>query len=206
MPAVVIVDYGAGNLRSVAKAVEKVGYQPEVTADHAAIDRAGAVIVPGVGAAGDIMRNLRAHGLKQPLRQYIAAGRPFLGVCMGLQTLFTSSEEGGGQDCLGVIPGTVRRITGELKVPHMGWNTVHQLAPHPIFEDIPDHAYFYFVHSFYAEPDDRSVVIGETEYGGLLPAVVARENVVATQFHPEKSSEHGLRLYANFLRHALKEN
>ncbi len=206
MERVVIVDYGAGNLHSVAKAVERSGVSPVVTADPAAIHAAAALIVPGVGAAADTMRNLRASGVVEPIRRYIADGRPFLGVCMGMQTLFTYSEEGGHQECLDIIPGVVRRIQGELKVPHMGWNTVHQLREHPIFDGIPENAYFYFVHGFYAEPEDRAVVVGETEYGAALPAVVARDNVVATQFHPEKSSTHGLRLYANFLRAALKES
>lgn len=203
MDTVVIVDYGAGNLRSVAKAVERVGYRPWVTADARTLADARAVIVPGVGAAADTMRNLRERGLVEPITRYVRAGRPFLGVCMGMQALFSFSEEGGGQACLGLVPGTVRRITGELKVPHMGWNTVRQRRAHPVFAGIPDGAYFYFVHSFYAEPEDPDVVIGETDYGGPLPAVIAHDNLVATQFHPEKSGEHGLRLYRNFLDHAF---
>jgi glutamine amidotransferase len=203
MGEVLIVDYGAGNLRSVARAVERVGYRPRVAADSRALAAAAAVIVPGVGAAADTMRNLRAHGLEQPIREVIAAGRPFLGVCMGMQALFSWSEEGGGQDCLAVLPGTVRRLPGGVKVPHMGWNTVHRRREHPIFDGIPDGAYFYFVHSFYAEPADPAIVVGETEYGRPFPALIARDNVVATQFHPEKSGAHGLRLYANFLAHAL---
>jgi glutamine amidotransferase len=203
MDCVLIVDYGAGNLRSVAKAVERVGYRPLVTAEARAMVDARAVIVPGVGAAADTMRSLADRGLVDPIRRYIRAGRPFLGICMGMQALFNFSEEGGGQECLGVVPGTVRRITGELKVPHMGWNTVRQRRAHPVFAGIPDGAYFYFVHSFYADPQDPEVVIGETDYGGPLPAVIAVENLVATQFHPEKSGEHGLRFYRNFLDHAF---
>jgi len=204
MARVVIVDYGAGNLGSVARAVRHVGYCPDVTHDCRALDDAEALIVPGVGAAADTMRNLRERGLEQPIREYIASGRPFLGVCMGMQALFTRSEEDKGQDCLDIVPGVMRRFEGKgLKVPHMGWNTVRQVRQHPVFESIPDNAYFYFVHSYYADEVDPSIVIGETEYGRPFPAIIARDNIVAAQFHPEKSSDHGLRIYANFLRHAL---
>jgi glutamine amidotransferase len=203
MSGVVNVDYGAGNLRSVARAVEHVGYCPRVTDDARVVDGADALIVPGVGAAADTMRNLESRGLVEPVRRYIASGRPFLGVCMGMQALFTRSDEGDGQQCLDVLPGTVKRFTGRLKVPHMGWNTVSIHGDHYIFQGIPDGSYFYFVHSFYAEPADPEIVIGATEYGVSFPAVVARDNLVATQFHPEKSSEHGLRIYTNFLRHAV---
>lgn len=199
---VVIIDYGAGNLRSVTRAVAKAGFCADVSSDPRALDEARAVIVPGVGAAADTMRNLREKGMIEPLTEFIAAGRPFLGVCMGLQALLSSSDEGGGETCLDIIPGTVRRITGELKVPHMGWNTVRQVSEHAIFDGIPDDAYFYFVHSFYVDPVDPSVVIGETEYGRTIPAVIARDNVIATQFHPEKSSTHGLMFYANFINNA----
>jgi len=203
--SVVIVDYGAGNLRSVARAVAKVGWQPLVTAHAHDVAAADALILPGVGAAADTMRNLNACALVEPVREYIAAGRPFLGVCMGLQALMTVSEEGGEHACMDVIPGRVRRFepTPGLKIPHMGWNTVRQLRPHPIFRGIPDEAHFYFVHSYYVEPEDGDVTIGQTEYAVPFTAVVARDNLVATQFHPEKSGEHGLLIYANFLRDAL---
>ena len=201
--SVVIVDYGAGNLRSVQRAVERAGYHPIVTDRPEQVLRARAVIVPGVGAAADTMRNLRAHGMEEPVRMVISAGVPFLGVCMGLQALLTGSDEGGGQDCLGILPGRVRRLPGGQKVPHIGWNEVRQVNPHPIFRGVPDHAYFYFVHSYYAEPEDPAVVIGETEYGQRFASVLAWQNVVATQFHPEKSGKMGLRLYANFLEDAL---
>ena len=202
MADVLIVDYGAGNLRSVAKAVERVGERPAVSDDPRMLARAGAVIVPGVGAAADTMRNLRSHGFVEPLREFIAEGRPFLGVCMGMQALFSFSEEGGGEECLGIVLCVVRRLPAGVKVPHMGWNTVRRLRDHYIFDGIPDGAYFYFVHSFHAEPDDPDVVIGETDYGRTFPALIALDNIVATQFHPEKSGEHGLRLYANFLANA----
>jgi glutamine amidotransferase len=201
---VVIVDYGAGNLRSVARAVAHNGYEPVVSCEARAIEGAEALILPGVGAAADTMRNLQQGGLVEPLRAYIASGRPFLGVCMGQQALLSVSDEGGEHRCLDVIAGRVRRFpASDLKVPHMGWNRVRQTRPHPIFEGIEDGAYFYFVHSYYPDPEEREVVIGETEYGLTFASVLARDNVVATQFHPEKSGLAGLRFYANFLSIAL---
>lgn len=200
-PRVVIVDYGAGNLRSVARAVAHVGHEPIVTDDREQVDAADALIVPGVGAAADTMRNLREHRMVEPIREYIASGRPFFGVCMGQQALLSISEEGGEHECLGIIPGRVKKLeAGDgRKVPHMGWNNVRQKSPHPIFDGIADEAYFYFVHSYYPQPEDPDVVIGETEYGVTFASVLARDNIVATQFHPEKSGEAGLRMYANFL-------
>jgi glutamine amidotransferase len=196
---VVIVDYGAGNLRSVERAVARAGFEPLVSSRPEDAAAAGVLIVPGVGAAADTMRNLRERGLAEPIRQYIAAGRPFLGVCMGLQALLTVSEEGGEHECLGVIPGRVRRLPQGLKVPHMGWNRVRQRRPHPVFDGIPDDAYFYFVHSYYPDPEDDSVVVGETDYGVTFASVVAAGSLVATQFHPEKSGRYGLQLLKNFL-------
>ena len=196
----VIVDYGAGNLRSVARAVARAGYEPLITSEPSAVEQADVVILPGVGAAADTMANLTRCGLVEPIRQYIASGRLFLGVCMGLQALFTVSEEGGEHRCLDILPGRVLRLPAGLKVPHMGWNSVHQRQAHPIFEGIADGAFFYFVHSYYPEPQDPSIVVGETDYGVTFAAVVAKANIVATQFHPEKSGEAGLRLYENFLR------
>jgi len=200
---IVIIDYGAGNLRSVTNALGRLGYQPEVTSRPEALEGARAVILPGVGAAADTMDNLGRKGLIAPIRRFIAQGRPFLGVCLGLQILFTGTEEGGWHDCLGVVPGKVARLPAGRKVPHMGWNQVRQKRPHPVFRDIPDGAYFYFVHSYYAAPEDRSLVIGETEYGLEFCSVLACGNLVATQFHPEKSGELGLKMYDNFLRMAL---
>ena len=198
-PKVIIVDYGAGNLRSVARAVQHAGVTPDVSTDPRALGEADAVIVPGVGAAADTMRNLRAANMGEPIREFVASGRPFLGVCMGQQALLTLSEEGGEHECLGIIPGRVRKLPAGQKVPHMGWNNVRQEAAHPIFEGIPDASYFYFVHSYVPVPDDESVVIGTTEYGVTFASVLAKDNIVATQFHPEKSGEMGLRMYANFL-------
>src|SRR3990167_10057080 len=144
----VIVDYGAGNLRSVARAVAHAGGEPLITSSGRDVERAEALIVPGVGAAADTMRNLRRHSLVEPIREYIASGRPFLGVCMGQQALFDVSEEGGEHHCLGVLPGRVVRLPGGLKVPHMGWHQVSIVRPHPIFDGIADSAYFYFLHSY----------------------------------------------------------
>jgi glutamine amidotransferase len=205
---VVILDYGAGNLRSVARAVEHVGFTPHVASHPEALDDAEAVVMPGVGAAADTMRYLEERRLAGPVRDYILAGRPFLGVCMGLQALLTVSEEGGEHPCLDIIPGRVLRLappgSHELKIPHMGWNNVRQARAHWIFEGIPDESYFYFVHSYYAQPEDESLVLGRTEYGVSFPSVVARDDsLVATQFHPEKSGKAGLQVYRNFLTRHL---
>ena len=200
---IAVIDYGAGNLRSVANAIARLGYQPRITGRARDLSEAQAVILPGVGAAGDTMESLRNLGLVAPIKQLIADDRPFFGVCIGLQVLFDGTEEGGGHDCLGIIAGRVKRLPAGLKVPHMGWNQVKQRFSHSIFEGIPDGANFYFVHSYYGEPEDKSLVAGETEYGIPMGSVIARGNLVATQFHPEKSGEHGLKMYANFIRHAL---
>jgi glutamine amidotransferase len=197
---VVIVDFGAGNLHSVSRAVVNAGTRPLVTSNPSYLEDAEAVIVPGVGAAADTMSNLRASGFVEPIRDYIASGRPFLGVCMGQQALFEVSEEGGEHECLGILPGRVVRFSNGLKVPHMGWNQVRIVKQHAIFEGVDDGSYFYFVHSYYPQPADPDVVIGETEYGVTFASVIARDNIVATQFHPEKSGEAGLRMYANFLK------
>jgi glutamine amidotransferase len=196
----VIVDYEAGNLRSVARAVTHAGGEPLITSRGSDVERADALIVPGVGAAADTMQNLSRHALEDPIREYIASGRPFLGVCMGQQALFDASEEGGEHPCLGILPGRVVRLPGGQKVPHMGWNRVRIVKAHPIFDGIADGSYFYFVHSYYPRPDDNGIVLGATEYGVTFAAVVGRDNVVATQFHPEKSASTGLRMYENFLR------
>jgi len=200
---IAIIDYGAGNLRSVANAVSRLGYQAKITSIPHEMLTAQAVILPGVGAAADTMANLQTLGLVSPIRRFIAEGRPFLGVCIGLQILFSGTEEGGWHECLGIIPGVVRRLPPGLKIPHMGWNQVKQKISHPIFSGIPDEANFYFVHSYYVEPDDRSLVAGETEYGVSFCSVIAKGNLVATQFHPEKSGEVGLKIYDNFIRIAL---
>ena len=199
---IAIIDYGAGNLRSVTNALVKLGYQPKVTRDPKDVLNAAAVIFPGVGAAADAMQSLRNSGLDEAIREVIRENQPLFAVCVGMQVLLSSTEEGGWNECLGIIPGTVRRLPAGLKVPHIGWNQVKQMARHPIFEDIPDESNFYFVHSYYAEPEDTTVVAGTTEYGVTLCSVLIKDNLVATQFHPEKSGAIGLRMYANFLKMA----
>ena len=202
---IAIIDYGAGNLRSVAKAVVRLGYQAEVTSDPLKVLEANVVILPGVGAAGDTMDGLLALGMVEPIKQVIAEDRPFLGICLGLQVLLTSTEESGGYDCLDIVPGVVKLLPPDSKVPQMGWNQVKQKMAHPIFDGIPDEANFYFVHSYYADPAGRSIVAGETDYGLSFCSMIVRNNLVATQFHPEKSGEVGLKLLGNFLKLNQKE-
>ena len=198
-PNIVIIDYESGNLRSVARAVERAGVTPTVTSNPGALDSADGVILPGVGSGPAAMSALQSRGLVRPLLDYIAGGRPFLGVCLGLQLLLDATDEGDA-DCLGLVPGRVRRLPDGLKVPHMGWNTVRFQREHPLWEGIPQDSHFYFVHSYYADPDQRDDVAGLTEYGVPFCSIYARDNVVATQFHPEKSGDTGLRIYANFVR------
>ena len=198
-PNIVIIDYESGNLRSVARAVERAGVTPTVTSNPGALDSADGVILPGVGSGPAAMSALQSRGLVRPLLDYIAGGRPFLGVCLGLQLLLDATDEGDA-DCLGLVPGRVRRLPDGLKVPHMGWNTVRFQRDHPLWEGIPQDSHFYFVHSYYADPDERDDVAGLTEYGVPFCSIYARDNVVATQFHPEKSGDTGLRIYANFVR------
>jgi glutamine amidotransferase len=198
----VVVDYGAGNLRSVEKALVSLGYAPRVTKEPREVDRAAAVILPGVGAAGQIMGSLRNLGMDEAVTNYIASGRPFLGVCMGMQVLFDWSDEDGGQACLGVLPGRVRRLGAGVKVPHMGWNAVSQRVEHPMWRGVPDDSYFYFVHSYVVEPSDGAVQAASTDYAGPFTSAVTRGNLFGTQFHPEKSGQRGLSLYRNFVEWA----
>jgi glutamine amidotransferase len=203
---IAIVDYGAGNLRSVVNAIAKLGYTSEVTGNPRDLLNARAVILPGVGAAADTVANLKKSRLVDPIHRIIAEGHPFFGICIGLQVLFAGTDEGGSHECLGILHGWVKRLPPGLKIPHMGWNQVKQVASHPVFDGIPDEADFYFVHSYYAEPEDKSIVIGETDYGTRICSVIASGNLVATQFHPEKSGEFGLRMYDNFIKLAMKSN
>ena len=198
-PNVVIIDYESGNLRSVARAVERAGVTPTVTSNPSSLVDADGVILPGVGSGPAAMSALRSRGLVQPLLHYIAGGRPFLGVCLGLQLLLDATDEGDAE-CLGLVTGRVRRLPDGLKVPHMGWNTVRFQRDHPLWDGIPQDSHFYFVHSYYADPDQRDYVAGLTEYGVPFCSIYARDNVVATQFHPEKSGDTGLRIYANYVR------
>jgi glutamine amidotransferase len=208
MPDIAIIDYGMGNLLSVSKAFEHVAPLAKivVTADPAQIAAAGRVVFPGVGAMPDCMRELAERGLVDAVKN-AAANKPFLGICLGMQALFEHSEEG---DCagLGLLPGNVRRFSTEamqdaagnkLKVPHIGWNQVHQGISHPMWAGIEDGERFYFVHSYYAEPADPALVAGFTHYPFAFTCAVARDNVFAVQFHPEKSQAAGLALLANFI-------
>lgn len=197
---IAVIDYGAGNLRSVLNALVRLGYQAKIVSTASELASAQVVILPGVGAAADSMDNLERLGLVAPIRHFIAEGRPFLGVCIGLQLLLSGTEEGGWHECLDIIPGVVRRLPSGLKIPHMGWNQLKQRVSHPIFRGIPDEANFYFTHSFYAEPEDESVVAGTTSYGLPMCSMIIKESLIATQFHPEKSGEYGLKMYANFLK------
>jgi len=200
---IAVIDYGAGNLRSVANAITKLGYQPTVTNVPDDVLGAAAVIFPGVGAAAGTMRSLVESGMSEVIRQLISEGRPLFAICIGMQVMLQGTEEGGWHECLGVVPGIVRRLGSGVKIPHIGWNQVKQRVAHPIFNAIPDEANFYFVHSYYADPDDKSVVAGTTDYGVSMCSVMIKGNLVATQFHPEKSGEYGLRMYSNFLQKAL---
>ncbi len=197
---IAIADYGAGNVRSVSNAIARLGHQAKIITEPSEVGNAKAIIVPGVGSAADAMANLRTLKLAESIKLWIAEGRPFLGVCIGLQILLTASEEGGWCECLGIIPGWVRRLPQGLKIPHMGWNQVKQKVTHPVFDGIPDRANFYFLHSYYVDPADRSLIIGETEYGISVCSVIATGNLIATQFHPEKSGESGLKIYDNFIK------
>jgi glutamine amidotransferase len=200
---VAIIDYGAGNLRSVTNAVVYLGYQPQVTSDAAKVIDAAAVILPGVGAAADTMQSLTRAGLDRAIHKVVDAGKPLFAVCVGFQILFSITDEGGKLPCLGIIQGEVKKLPLGLKIPHMGWNLVNQRIDHPIFNGIPNPAYFYFVHSYFATPWNQAVIAGTTEYGSCWCSMVKNGSVVATQFHPEKSGPYGLRMYKNFLESAL---
>ena len=205
---IAVVDYGMGNLRSVSKALEKVGQNVVVTSDPAVIDDAQGMVLPGVGAFPDCMRNLTTRKLAHPVVDFINKGRPFFGICLGLQLLFTEGYEFGRHDGLGIIPGKVVRFEGKafsgenkLKVPHMGWNQVDWNSKNSVgtpFQTLNNGEYFYFVHSFYVEPDDEKYTAGMTEYGVNFVSAVRWKNVFATQFHPEKSQDKGLSILRTF--------
>lgn len=206
MQTVAVIDYGMGNLHSVAKALEHAGsHQVLVTGDPAVIREADRIVLPGVGAIRDCMAEIRRQGIDELVRE-VSQDRPFLGVCVGMQALMQRSEENGGVDCIGLFPGAVRRFPGGmqeegevLKVPHMGWNEVSHVLDHPLWHGIPDRARFYFVHSFYVEAGNPRQVVGRGHYGLDFAAALADGSRFATQFHPEKSADCGLQLYANFL-------
>jgi glutamine amidotransferase len=215
---ITVVDYGMGNLRSVSKALESLGAEVRVSKDPADVAKAEKLILPGVGAFPAAMRELSTRGLIEPIKTFIASGKPYLGICLGLQLLFEESEEGEGAKGLGVLPGRVRRFFSNggtqapkhpgtaLKIPHMGWNQVRRPATGdqqpsrcPLLKGIPEGSFFYFVHSYCAQPTDHAVVALETDYGSPFAAMVWRERLFATQFHPEKSQAVGLQLLKNFI-------
>jgi imidazole glycerol-phosphate synthase subunit HisH len=195
-----VVDYGSGNLRSVCKALEAVGASVSLVTEAVQLDRLDAIVVPGVGAFGDCAENLRAFGLWEPLREWLQAGRPYLGICLGYQLLFESSEESPGSKGLGFLPGRVVRFHGDkLKIPHIGWNTLRQMRG-PMYKSLAADPYFYFVHSYFPVPAEDNMVSARCEYGGAaFAASISNGSLHATQFHPEKSQSSGLTLLKNFL-------
>lgn len=199
---IVIVDYRAGNLTSVRLAIEHIGLEAKVTQRPEDVLAAERVIFPGVGAAGQAMKDIQELGLLEPLRQVVAKGTPFLGICLGTQVIFEKSEEDGGTDCIGIVPGTVKRFQPEdplCKIPQIGWNRVEMRRNHPVLDGIEDKTEFYFVHSFYPAPSDVSYVVAETGYAGArFASIVGKDNLIATQFHPERSGRFGLTLLENF--------
>jgi len=198
---ITVIDYGMGNLRSVVKAVEKYTGRVAVSDDPSSVNKSDALIMPGDGAFGMAMENLSARGWIGPIHDFIAAGGHFFGICLGFQLLFSTSEEFGSHRGLDIIPGDVVKFNDEdLKVPHMGWNTVGLLHETKALAGIPTGSYFYFIHSYYPEVRDRSWVIGEVEYGKSFPCIVGKGNIIATQFHPEKSHTAGLKIVENFVR------
>jgi glutamine amidotransferase len=204
---ITIIDYGMGNLRSVQKGFEKVGFDARVTDDPGVAAKADRLVLPGVGAFQDCMNNLREGGFIDPILQHVASGKPFLGICLGLQLLFTESEEFGLHKGLDIVAGRVRKFPADLeadgeplKVPHMGWNQVHIQRSHPLLDEVPDGSFAYFVHSYYVEPAAPSLAVAETDYGIDFASVIGRGALCGIQFHPEKSQQVGLRILANFAR------
>jgi len=210
MTSVAVIDYGMGNLHSVAKALECVGDGVEIIVTHERkkIEQADRVVLPGVGAIRDCMKEIKRLDVDSVVRDVIAEDKPFLGVCVGMQALMTLSDENNGVECLKLLPGHVAYFGDalsdpdtnvKLKIPHMGWNQVHQTFDHPMWRGIEQDARFYFVHSYYVEPADIGMIAGSSNYGISFTAAIAKGNVFATQFHPEKSQQDGLQLYKNFL-------
>ncbi len=196
----IIIDYGMGNLRSVEKAVEAVGGKAVISGNPYVIRRGARLILPGVGAFGDAMENLRRNGLDEAIREAADSGKPLLGLCLGLQLIFTQSEEFGNHKGLNLIPGNVRKFSDtDLRVPHVGWNQIEGNQPNPLLKDIPEGSYFYFVHSFYVEPARPENILRWTSYGRRFCSIACKDNVWGAQFHPEKSQDAGKKLLRNFL-------
>jgi glutamine amidotransferase len=197
---VAIIDYGVGNLRSVEKAFAAMGCEAVVSGDESVLRKAERLVLPGVGAFGACMRALSERGFDRLVRERAEDGTPLLGVCVGMQLLFEESDEFGSTPGLGLLRGRVKRFNDELVVPHVGWNRISQIRENPLFADVANGSFFYFVHSYYCEPFDEQVIAGETEYGINYASVVAYKNICGVQFHPEKSQDAGLRLLRNFAR------
>lgn len=198
MVSVAIIDYGVGNLRSVEKAFAAVGVDAVVTRDTETLRKAERLLLPGVGAFATCMSEFDRHGFADVVFQRVEEGTPLLGVCVGMQMLFEESDEFGPTKGLGLLKGHVKRFDDGLVVPHVGWNQVCKTSSHRLMNDVPDESFFYFVHSYYCEPEDADAVVGETDYGNRFVSIVAHKNVCGVQFHPEKSQETGLQLLKNF--------
>lgn len=194
---IAIIDYGAGNLKNVYNALQRLDMDPFVTRDPKKIDDADALILPGVGAFGDAMKNLRAYELPEIIRNNIQKGKYFLGICLGMQLIFEKSYEHGEHEGLGLLEGEILRFQTDLKVPHMGWNSLDIRGTHPILRNISNE-YVYFVHSYYVHTGNRELILASTDYGGDVPAIIGKDNIIGMQFHPEKSGLAGDRLLLNF--------
>jgi glutamine amidotransferase len=197
---IAIIDYGMGNLRSVQKAFEKIGVTARIVPFPRDIENAQGIVLPGVGAFGQAMENLRMIGWDVALRNAVKRGVPFIGICLGMQLLFDSSEEMGQHEGLGILRGEVKRFNGNLKVPQMGWNQMCVKQSNPLLRDVPDNNYAFFVHSYYCAPSDPSIVVATTDYGFEFASVVGSGNVFGAQFHPEKSQVVGLKILENFAK------
>lgn len=197
---IAVMNYGIGNLRSVQKAFEKIGAEAQLVTRPEELAGAQALVLPGVGAFGDCADHFRAAGFAEPMLEAVRAGVPLLGICVGLQLLFEESEEMGQHAGLGLLPGRVRRFAGGLKVPQIGWNQIAWERENPLSAGVPDSSYTYFVHSYYAEPENPAHVLATTEYGIEYASIVGRDNILATQFHPEKSHDVGLQILSNFVK------
>jgi glutamine amidotransferase len=197
-----VIDYGAGNLRNVLMAFGRLGLQAQLTSEADQVRRARALVLPGVGAFGDCIGNIRALNLEEPIRAAIRDGVPFMGICVGLQLLFDVSEEMGEHRGLGILAGRVRRFAAGLTVPHMGWNQLHQTAQLPLWRDVSQDSYVYYVHSYYVVPEDPAVIAATTDYGGPYASAIAQGNLCAIQFHPEKSQDVGEQILRNFAAQA----
>jgi glutamine amidotransferase len=200
MTKIIIIDYGVGNFRNVQKAFQAVGAEAEIHDSVQAVEQAEVVVLPGVGAFGDAINNLRQRGLDQPVLDAVQRGKPLLGICVGLQLLFDESEEMGHHQGLGILPGKVVRFPeGSLTVPHMGWNQIEPEREHPLLNNVDSGDFAYFAHSYYAAPHNPDDVVAYTHYGQYYASIVGRDNVCAIQFHPEKSQQVGLQILKNFV-------